>query len=99
MKMTLDLPDDVVREMKIRAVQRKQTVKSYAANLLRSGMGLDAETPKLTSDRVIIGPDGIPFIRCEPGAPAGRMTVEELLELERRALEEEDLQRAGLPLR
>jgi hypothetical protein len=47
---------------------------------------------------VIIGPDWIPFIRCSPGAPAERLSTEELLELERKALEEEDLHRAGITL-
>ena len=41
MKTTLDLPDELVREMKLRAVVQGRTVKDLAAELLRHGLGLE----------------------------------------------------------
>jgi hypothetical protein len=98
MKTTFDLPDEIVREVKLRAVIQGKTVKSLVTEILRDGLGLETAREPPRSDRVVIGPDGIPFIRCRPGAPAERMSAQELLELERRALEEEDLHRAGITL-
>lgn len=40
MKTTLDLPDDLVREMKLRAVMQGRTMRDLAADFLRQGLGL-----------------------------------------------------------
>ena len=38
MKTTLDLPDDLVREVKIRAVRENRKLKDAIADLLRLGL-------------------------------------------------------------
>lgn len=38
MKITLDLPDDLLRTMKIRAVQEGRKFKDVAAEIFRSGL-------------------------------------------------------------
>lgn len=101
MKTTLDLPDDLVREMKLRAVLQRRPLKELAAELLRRGLSApEPSAAKLlpASSPVAIDAQGLPFIRCSPDAPASRMSVEELLALEQEALAAEDLQRAGLSL-
>jgi len=96
MKTTLDLPEEIVREVKLRAVLQRRTVKELVTELLRQGLKLEPASPALTpgSERVGIGEDGLPVIRCAPGAPATRMSQGERLALEQEALTEEDAKRA-----
>ena len=44
---------------------------------------------------VHIGTNGLPVIKCNAKAPAKRMRIKKLLELEQAALSEEDMKRAG----
>ena len=47
MKTTLDLPEALVREIKIRAVLKRQKLKDAVAELLRRGLDASAERPAL----------------------------------------------------
>ena len=98
MKTTLDLPDDLVRELKLRAVMQGRTLRDLVADFLRQGLGLAVPRPATapSGSPVEIGADGIPIIRGAPDAPAQHMSLEQLLALEQQALTEEDMQRAGL---
>lgn len=100
MKTTLDLPDELLREVKLRAVLQGRTVKDLVTEFLRQGLGMvppeKARTRK--SSMVIIGKNGIPSVRCSENAPASRMSVEELLALEQESQQQEDLKRGGLSL-
>jgi len=44
MKTTLDLPDDLMREVKIRAVHEHKKLKDTIAELLRKGIAAAAKT-------------------------------------------------------
>lgn len=101
MKTTLDLPDELIREVKLRAVHQRRTVKDLVAELLRQGLGLaplGRAEKRPVSRMVEIGENGLPRIRCSPDAPAARMSLEELLALEQDIQTEEDMRRAGLAL-
>lgn len=102
MKTTLDLPDDLVRRIKIRAVQERKPLKRLVAELLHQSFNLPAASaaPAATpeSESLTVNERGFPVIRCGPGAPASRMTVEEILALEQKTLIEGDLRRVGLSL-
>ncbi len=101
MKTTLDLPDELIREVKLRAVHQRRTVKDLVAEVLRQGLGmppLGRAEKHPAGSRVVIGENGLPLFRCAPNAPATRMSVEELLALEQETQTEEDLKRAGLSL-
>jgi hypothetical protein len=71
MKTTLDLPDELVREIKIRAVNQRQKLKDAVVELLRKGLAvMAAEAPrppaaKITTDTTT----GLPVIECRQ-APA-----------------------------
>lgn len=101
MKTTLDLPDDLVQRMKIRAVQEGRPLKRLAADLLSQALDNPAMTdtaqPPLP-DGLELNEQGYPVFQCAPGAPASRMKAADLIALEHKTLEEEDLQRTGLPL-
>ena len=45
MKTTLDLPDELVREMKLRAVMQGRTLRDLAAEFIRQGLGMAAPKP------------------------------------------------------
>jgi hypothetical protein len=99
-KTTLDLPADLVKAMKLRAVHEGRKLKDVAAELLERGL---SAPPVLTSPlpeepKIEIQANGVPVIRCGKDAPASRMSIKELLALEQEALYREDLQRLGLSL-
>lgn len=104
MKTTLDLPDDLFRDVKLRAVAQGRTLRDVVADFLRQGLG---QTPvgaspgalPVASSRVEVGADGLPLIRCNPqtiGSPM--MGLQDLLALEQQALAALDLQNACLPV-
>jgi hypothetical protein len=96
MKTTIDLPNDLMREVKIRAVLTRRTARDLVADLLKQGLGLGSPAvsgERPTSTMVTIGDGGVPVIRC---APAARMSVAEMLALDERSQNEEDCARAGL---
>ena len=98
MKTTLDLPDDLVREMKLRALMQGRTLRDLAADFLRQGLGMGAPRPATPppGSRVEIGADGLPIIRGVADAPARLMSNEALIALEQDLQTQEDMQRAGL---
>jgi hypothetical protein len=101
MKTTLVLPDELMREVKLRAVVLGRTVKDLVAEYLREGLGMQAPCPGkkvLESSMVSVGENGLPVIRCSPGAPANRLAAGDLLKIEQETQTEEDAQRAGFPL-
>ncbi|MBK5257922.1 MAG: antitoxin [Vicinamibacteria bacterium] len=101
MKTTMDLPDELVREVKLRAVVQGRAVKDLVADLLREGLGMDPpgrRKKRSPTSKVVVGPTGLPVVRCDPAAPATRMRVRELLSLEQESTRAEDSKRAGIPL-
>jgi hypothetical protein len=48
MKTTLDLPDDLMREVKIRAVYGRKKLKDAIAELIRKGMAAPKTRPPKT---------------------------------------------------
>jgi hypothetical protein len=98
MKTTLDLPEDLMREVKLRAVMQRRPLKDLVADMLRQGMGMTqcASTGVPAANSLVhIGTNGLPVIKWDAKAPAGRMRVRKLLALEQAALSEEDMKRAG----
>ena len=101
MKTTLDLPDELIREVKLRAVTQQRTVKDLVAEFLRQGLGMALSAPPQpppAESMVEIGPKGLPVIKCQAKAPAMRMSAKTLLQLEQAAQTKEDLKHAGLPV-
>lgn len=92
MKTTLDLPADLVREIKLRAVREDRNVKDLAAELLRAGLQSTCSRPPARAT-VDIDAQGVPRIVCAPSARAAKMSVEQLLALESATLAREDRER------
>lgn len=82
MKTTLDLPDDLVREVKVYAVNENRKLKDTVADLLRRGLA-QGQTPPSGSRRRL----KLPLIECAHEAlPGEEMTPERVAEV---LLEEE----------
>ncbi|MFN0127798.1 MAG: hypothetical protein ACKV19_14050 [Verrucomicrobiales bacterium] len=101
MKTTLDLPDELVQRLKIRAVMERRPLKHFVAELLAKGLEPPVE-PAVSREKPLptgleLNEHGFPVFRCRADAPASRMTAEELIAMEQQALEEEeDLSRVGI---
>ncbi len=86
MKTTLDLPDDLMREVKIRAVTENRKLKDAVADLLRRGLSRRSEAR--IRHRV-----ARPLVQCARRARPGReMTPERVAGI---LLEEESEARRG----
>jgi len=96
MKTTLDLPPDLVHELRRRAAHEGRKPEDVAAGLLQRGLvPLESSGP---ARNAIKGEITLPLFPSSKDAPASRMTIDELLALEQETLHQEDLQRLGLPL-
>lgn len=100
MKTTFDLPPELVRAIKLRALRENRKLKEVAAELLKRGLSEPGKPakPGLAKPKITTQANGLPLIRCAADAPARRMSVSELLALEQASLEQEDFQRLGLAL-
>lgn len=87
MKTTLDLPDELVRAVKIRAVEDNKRLKDTVADLLRRGLAHERGRPEAVRNRL-----KLPLIECAHDArPGQEITPERAAEL---LLEEEAGSRA-----
>ena len=65
MKTALDLPDDLVREVKIRAVMQGRRMKDVIAELLRIGLDAPADFSNATGPTIARDSiSGLPVILC-----------------------------------
>lgn len=88
MKTTLDLPDDLMREIKIRAVKQDRKLKDAIADLLRRG--LSDQTVRATTVRHRVK---LPLVPCAYEArPDDEMTPERVARV---LLEEESGTKRG----
>lgn len=78
MKTTLDLPDDLMRTIKLRAVQEDRKLKDMIAELLRRGLVAEEERSRgPIRNRV-----ELPLIKCgHPAAPGKEITPERVAEI------------------
>lgn len=96
MKTTIDLPPDLVRALKIRAVNEGRKLKELAADLLYRGLATEVAEPlQPPKPRIERQACGLPVVCCAENAPAMRMSTDALLALEQETLNREDLQRLG----
>ena len=100
MKTTLELPDELMREVKIRAAVEGRKLKDVVAEALKTGLQVtgSAQDP---SKGICVQTDsetGLPVVIAVADAPGSTMTRDGLKRLEQNAQYREDLRRAGLSL-
>jgi plasmid stability protein len=93
-KTTIDLPVELVREMKLRAVRDGRKLKEVAAEILRRGLESQDPIAKPELRHKIV----LPLIQCAFDAPASRMKVEEIIAQEQESQTIEDLNGIGMSL-
>lgn len=83
MKTTLDLPDNLVKQVKLRAVHEGRKLKDEIAHLLRKGLAVSRSErqsvePVITKNKKT----GLPQIVCKkPAAPDAEMTPDRVAEI------------------
>jgi plasmid stability protein len=77
MKTTLDLPDDLMREVKMRAVEENRKLKDMVADLLRQGLAQPRSDIPAVRRRV-----KLPLIQTtHPAKPGDELTPERMHEI------------------
>lgn len=78
MKTTLELPDDLVKELKLRAIHEGKKLKDAVADTLRAGLAAPRVGGSVNRGgkraRVVVKKDrktGLPVIQCGRAAPRG----------------------------
>ena len=98
MKMTLDLPSDLMNEVKQHALQGGVDLDYATADLLRKGLATWGSSSPVGPRPVIkLHPQsGLPYIECPSDAPARRKTVAELVALEHETQTQADFEQFGV---
>jgi len=75
MKTTLDIPDDLLRAMKMRAIQEGRKFKDVAAEIFRCGLAHPKPSaPPAARHRV-----QLPLVQCrQPAAPGSELTADQV---------------------
>jgi plasmid stability protein len=79
MKTTLDLPDSLVKQVKLRALRDGRKLKDAVADLLRKGLDVAMDTSPQAEAPVVTTDDktGLPLIECKQAAtPQEELTPE-----------------------
>ena len=74
MKTTLDLPDELMRSIKVRAAQESRKLKDVVADLLRQGLVAETQPRSL-------GPVKLPIIASKPAKPEEEMTPDRIAQI------------------
>src|SRR5207248_709465 len=82
MKATFDIPEELMRQLKLRAIHEGRKLKDSVADVLRAGLSAQP-APSLNQPR--IGKDkktGLPVILCgHPAPPGEELTPERIAEI------------------
>ena len=84
MKTTLDLPDTLVKQVKLRALRDGRKLKDAVAELLRKGLAAAATAPPDATVAVIAKDKqtGLPVILCkQPASPAEALSPERVADI------------------
>jgi plasmid stability protein len=75
MKTTLDLPDELMRTIKVRAAEQGRKIKDVVAELLRRGLSQASREPTISLAQRV----KLPLVQCErPARPDREMTPERI---------------------
>lgn len=98
MKTTVELPREVLDEVRRRAAYLGREVDEAAAYYLVKGLAISPGPPPVSgAPRMATDPTtGLPVFVCSHTAPARWMTTEALIDLEHDTQTLEDLERLGL---
>lgn len=87
MKMTVEIPDELARAIKIKAAEEGYKMKDLITVMLKSALAMPTKRPKKFEKGKLI----LPLVQCKRGAPISTMSTQEIYALMHQALEETDL--------
>jgi plasmid stability protein len=95
MKMTIDLPEELIKAIKIRAAQERRTVRELVAAYLTDGLypPQAKHTDTAAAGAVEIAPWGLPIIRGKAPAQSVQQTPTEAVALINETLQQLDEER------
>ena len=77
MKTTLDLPDELMRAIKVRAAEDNLEIEEVVTNLLRRGLAATAAEKPMVRNHV-----QFPLVKCaHPAKPGDELTPERVAEI------------------
>ena len=77
-KTTIDIPDDLLRSMKMRAVQEGRKFKDVAAEIFRRGLA----QPKVAANSAVRQRVKLPLIQCRhPAASKATLTPDQVADV------------------
>jgi len=94
----LHLPDDLMNEIKLHASSAGIELDDAAADLLRKGLATTS-LPIAVGSRPVIkksSSTSLPYIECPLDAPARRMTVKQLIDLDYATQTQQDFEQFGV---
>jgi hypothetical protein len=98
MTTTLDLSDELLHKISLRAKLNGRELQDEVADLLWTALTVAPPRHSVVPITMEISQvTGLQVVRCPPDAAARQMTTAELIALEKEALECEDIERFGLP--
>ncbi len=71
MKTTVDLPDELLRAVKVRAAAEGRRLRDVMADLIRLGLEREATAPRDAATERVEGRVSLPLVRCAHPAPPG----------------------------
>ncbi len=98
MRTTLDLPEALLIEAKVRAAKKGGKLKEVIAEALERGLEAmgSLPKPKPKNARIFEPEDGsLAYVICETPRSAKKNTIDEILDLEQETLLREDVRDAG----
>lgn len=83
MKTTIDLPEGLVRELKLRAVHERRPLKDVAADAIRQGLATSTTANEAPQFRITKDPKtGLPVIEsCNKTAPVRHLAPDEISDI------------------
>ena len=93
-KTTLDLPDELVREMKLKAAHEGRKIKDVVASLIAAGIVAESKAAKVAPGRK--GKLKLPLFPSAKNPRSRKVSMEQILALTQSTQTSEDLARLGL---
>jgi hypothetical protein len=92
MKTTVEIPDEIMRMIKVKAAEEGYKIKDLVTLLLKRAL-TSSEKAASTPEK---GDLSFPLIKCRPNAPISKMSAQDIYKLMHQTLEEDDLANTSL---